>query len=275
MTLAAVLRTSDWLNVRASFDDSSRDPFGADVTDATRLQSDEQKRDSTRIGVDVEVTPSSKVGFVLSYLRRHDEYTNPDAVAGVPGTAYGLLEAKYDTFTGEIDLNPSERFELGAYYTYEKNLSTTQNFSGGTTVVGLLNFAGSDKTDTFGGYANVRLVPDKWTLTLNARSQKLDGLLDVTGDPNGSFARARAAYGGIQDIENYSDTELITATAQLDYAVGGNLSVGLGYAYEKYDFADAFSAGTDVYPLAGAFYLKANDGPYEVNVVYARLNYRF
>ena len=94
-------------------------------------------------------------------------------------------------------------------------------------------------------------------------------------DPNGSFARARAAYGGIQDIEDYSDTELITATALLDYAVGADLSVGIGYAYEKYRFTDAFSAGTDTYPLAGAFYLKANDGPYDVNVVYARLNYTF
>ena len=120
-----------------------------------------------------------------------------------------------------------------------------------------------------------RLVPDKWTLKLNARRQKLDGLMDITGNPNGSFALARAAYGGIQDINDYSDTELTSASVQLDYAPRPHLSFGFGYAYEKYRFTDAFSVGTEVYPLAGAFYLKANDGPYEVNVVYATASYRF
>lgn len=274
-TLAAILRTSDWLSIRASLDDSSREPGGAHVTASTRLPADEANRDSSRVGVDVEITPSSKVAFMLSYIRRNDEYTNPDAVAGVAGTAYGLIEATYDSFTGEVDLTPSERFELGAYYTYEKNLSTTQAFSGGTTVLGLLNFAGSDETDTFGLNATVHLVPEKWTLKLNGRRQKLDGLMDITGNPAGSFSLARAAYGGIQDIDDYSDTELTAASAQFDYAASEDLTLGFGYAYEKYDFTDAFSVGSEVYPLAGAFYLKANDGPYEVNVVYARLNYRF
>ena len=62
-------------------------------------------------------------------------------------------------------------------YTYEKNLGTTQAFSGGTNVLGLLSFAGSDETDTFGANANLQLVPEKWTLKLNARRQKLDGLM--------------------------------------------------------------------------------------------------
>jgi hypothetical protein len=274
-TLAAILRTRDWLHVRASLDDSSRTAGGANVTAATRLPADEAQRDSTRVGVDVEVTPSARAAFVLSYVRRNDQYHNPDAVAGVSGTAYGLLEAKYDSFTGEIDLTPSPRVALSAYYTYEKNLSVTQAFSGGTTLLGLLNFAGSDKTDTFGANATVHLVPEKWTLWLNARRQKLDGLMDITGDPNGPFSLARAAYGGIQDIGDYSDTELTAVSLQLDYVVGEHLSLGGGYAYEKYVFVDAFSGGTDVYPLAGAFYLKANDGPYEVNVVYAKLRYRF
>lgn len=38
---------------------------------------------------------------------------------------------------------------------------------------------------------------------------------------------------------------------------------------------DAFSAGTETYPLSGAFYLKANDGPYKANVAFAKLNYHF
>jgi hypothetical protein len=99
--------------------------------------------------------------------------------------------------------------------------------------------------------------------------------MDITGDPNGSFALARAAYGGIQDITDYSDTELRTASAQLDYTVSTSWGLSFGYFYEKYNFADAFSVGTDIFPLSGAFYVKANDGAYTANGAFARLNYRF
>ncbi len=46
-------------------------------------------------------------------------------------------------------------------------------------------------------------------------------------------------------------------------------------AYEKYDFKDAYSDGTEVFPAVGGFYLKANDGPYTAGAVYVKLNYRF
>lgn len=275
VTVAAVLHHGDWLLVRGSFDDASRKASGEGITDATRLQADEQRRDSTRAGIDVEVNPNDKFGFVIVYAHRNADYKNPDAVAGVPGTAYGLVKAKYDTFTGEIDFTPSERGEVNFFYTHEYNISTTQNFSGGVNLISLLRFDGTDKTDTYGVNATFRIVPDKWVLTFFARSQKLDGLMDVTGDPNGSFALARAGYGGIQDITDYSDTTLRTISAQIEYTVTKAWSVSTGYWYEKYFFADAFSAGTETYPLSGAFYLKANDGPYKANVAFAKLNYRF
>jgi hypothetical protein len=49
----------------------------------------------------------------------------------------------------------------------------------------------------------------------------------------------------------------------------------LGYAYEKYDFADAYTSGTSLMPQAVLIFLKANSGAYNASVVYARLNYRF
>jgi putative beta-barrel porin MtrB/PioB len=274
-TFAAVYHTGDWLNVRGSVDDASRSASGSELTATTRLMSDEAERDSTRVGFDVEVTPNAKVSFLVAYSRRNDDYQNPDAVTGVAGTAYGLRNAKYDMFTGEIDLTPGERVAVNIFYTYEKNISATQNFSGGTTLLGLLRFEGSDKTNTYGANATLQIVPDKWTGTLLVRSQKVDGLMDVIGDPAGPFSLARAAYGGIQDITDYSDTTLTTVSAQLDYIVTKAWGVSVGYWYEKYVFADAFSAGTEVYPLTGAFYLKANDGPYKANVAFAKLNYRF
>lgn len=126
---------------------------------------------------------------------------------------------------------------------------------------------------TYGANATLQLVPDKWTFKLTARNQKLDGLMAIDGNPAGSFALARVAYGGIQDITDYDDTELTTIGAALDYIVARSWDLALGYSYEKYNFADAYSSGTEVFPATGGFYLKANDGPYKVNIVYTRLNY--
>ena len=111
-TLAAVLRTKR-LAARPRFPRRFlAQPHGAEVTAATRLP---VRRGQSATPPGSASTwrsrRSSKVAFVLSYLRRNDEYTNPDAVAGVPGTAYGLIEAKYDTFTGEVDFTPSARFD--------------------------------------------------------------------------------------------------------------------------------------------------------------------
>ena len=151
----------------------------------------------------------------------------------------------------------------------------------------MLTFDGSDKTNTYGVYANFVLVPDKWTFVFNAQRQKLDGLMAVTGDPAGSFALARVAYGGIQDITDYDDTDLTTIFAATRLHFAKSWDVSFGYAYEKYVFADAYSIfgnktdagqfddGNENFPASGGFYLKANDGDYKVNVAYLKLNYRF
>ena len=73
--------------------------------------------------------------------------------------------------------------ELSGYYTYEKDASTNQWVtlaSGATNVNNKLNYAGLDTTNTFGVNFSYHIVPDKWTFTLRARQQKIDGFMDVT-----------------------------------------------------------------------------------------------
>jgi hypothetical protein len=274
ITFAAILRASDKLHFRGSYDDAKRKASGYDPSKSLGLQADESERDSTRVSLQADLNPTDKLGFVIAYTRRNDDYPNrPNRIAGAANTQNGLLNAKYDMFTGEIDVTASERADFNVYYTYEKNLSMTRYGSG--VVINMLDFVGSDKTDTYGANANFVLVPDKWTFKLNAMQQKLDGLMDITGNPLGSFALARVAFGGIQDIGDYSDTKRTTASANLDYTAGEKLVVGVGYMYEKYFYADAYSEGTEVFPAIGGFYLKANDGNYKANVVFAKLTYRF
>lgn len=48
-----------------------------------------------------------------------------------------------------------------------------------------------------------------------------------------------------------------------------------GYLYEKYDFKDAYTAGYLLMPQAVYIFMKADNGPYNANVVYCKLTYRF
>ena len=186
------------------------------------------------------------------------------------------------SYTAEASYAPSEKLSLGAYYTYEKDRTTNQwSTTSGVALNNLLNYAGSDKTDTFGANAMLQLKPEVWTLSLSAMRQKVDGLMDITAREAGSFyAPGRTTLiplgqGGAADILDWDDTRLTTVTAQLDYNVATDWTISAGYWYEKYDFKDAYQAGATQMPQAIILVLKSNDGPYEANVAYAKVTYRF
>jgi hypothetical protein len=274
--LAAVFHAQDWLGFRGSVNRLKRTANG---TTTLGFQADEAERETTRTGVDIEVTPSSKVAFTFAYFRRNDDYPNrPGRVPGNADTTVGLLGAKYDTYTIEFDVTPSERAELNAYYTYEKNTATNRwvTLTSGA-INNQLRYDGTDKGNTFGANAVIHVVPEKWTFWVNAQHQKLNGLMDVTSNTTGSFytGRATLAPPGPQDFTDYDDTRLTTFVAQIDRTIARTWTLSLGYTYEKYAFADAFSDGTSIFPQSVLFFLKANDGSYKANVAYTRLAYRF
>ena len=289
--LSAVYHTSDWLGIRAVYDDATRTANGETLYG---FQADEAERDRTRTGLQVELTPLSKVGVTFSYFRRNDEYPNrPDRIAvsqgvpvagaqPIPGTPSGLLNAKYDTFSVDVDYTPSERAEIGGFYSYEKNASTNQwSTTTGVNLNNLLNYAGGDRGDTFGANARIALVPEKWTCSFLVQHQKVDGLMDITAREAGSFytpgrtTLIPPGQGGAADIVDYDDTKLTTVVADLAYAVAKAWTLSFGYAYEKYTYANAFTSGDTIFPQSVLFFLKGNDNGYNVNVVYSRLNYRF
>jgi len=290
-TIAAVFHANDWLGVRATFDTSSRSAEGETVYG---FQADEAERDMTRTGLQVELTPWAGLGLNVSYFRRDVDFPNrPDriAVSGgvpvagaqpIPGTPSGLLEASYDSFTGEVTYTPNERADLGAYYSYEKDASTNQwSTTTGVNLNNLLNYAGSDKTNTFGANAVIRIVPDKWTFSLLVNHQNVDGLMDITAREAGAFytpgrtTLIPLGAGGAADIVDYDDTQLTTALLQLDYGITRNWVVSAGYVYEDYSFDDAFSSGTALLPQSVLMFMKPNEGGYSMNIGFAKLSYRF
>jgi hypothetical protein len=284
--LSAVYHANDWLGFRGTFDQAKRTVSGIEAGSTAALQgvmADHAERKSTRTGLDIELTPSSMFGVTFAYFRRNDDYPNrPFEVPGNADTESGLLKASYDTFTLEFDFTPSERAEIGFYYTYEKNASTNQwvTLTSGA-LNNLLNEVDSYKGNTFGANAVIHVVPEKWTFSLMANHQKVDGLMDITAREAGAFyspgraALVPAGTGGAQDITDFDDTKLTTFVADLAYSVAKAWTLSIGYWYEKYSFTDAFTSGTTIFPQSVLFFLKANDGGYKASVGYAKLNYRF
>ena len=283
---AAIYRSSDLVSLRAKYEDISRTAEGETFYG---FQADEAERDTKRASVAVILSPISTLDLSFDYGKRHVEFTNrPNRRATsagapeIPDTPVGLLDAKYDTYTVEVDFTPNDRAAVGAYYTYEKDRSTNQWATlTGTALNNLVNYAGSDKTDTYGANAVFQIVPEKWTLSFNAMHQKVDGLMDITAREAGSFytpgrtTLILPGQGGAADIVDYDDTELTTVVANLDYNVATDWKISMGYWFEKYDFRDAFTQGSLLMPQSVYIFMKPDNGPYKAHVVFAKLSYVF
>ena len=117
--------------------------------------------------------------------------------------------------------------------------------------------------------------------SLLLQHQKVDGLLDITAREAGAFytpgrtTLIPPGQGGAADITDYDDTKQTTIVADLAYTLAKAWTFTVGYAYEKYTFADAFSDGTTIFPQSVLFFMKVNDGAYKANILYSKLSYRF
>jgi hypothetical protein len=312
---SAVFHAADWLGVRAMLDSSKQTAGGFDraetqylpVPNSTAtymgLPSNESERKRTRVGFDFEIEPVSSLEVTLAYFRRNDDYPNRPGRNNQPlnslvdqaTTKSGLLSASYDTYTAELDFTPNEKVEVGVFYTYEKNLTSNQwtTLAAGSTTAPLapivnnsIQYNGNDKTTSFGANAVFHFVPEKWTFSLMAQHQKLDGFMDVVfmgTNPGttwgttvtGSFLTGRATVGGLQPFGDWDDTQITTINAQLEWSVAKEWKIIAGYMHEKYTYSDPYTAGTLPMPYHPLNFLKPDSGNYTAGVSYLKLNYRF
>ena len=298
MGVTALYHYTDWLSFRGTFDQSKRT---ADGTTLYGFQMDEAAFTNTRTGIDVELTPFDGLDLSVAYFQRKVDYTGrpnriavtsgnvaPGAVA-IPNDPSGLLDTKYDEYTGEINYVANSRVEVGGFYSHEKDArtnqwSTTNSATATVNPLGLnnkLTYAGSDETNTYGGHFTFQLVPDKHSVMFNITSQKVDGLMDVTANESGSFYNPGrttlipAGQGGAADINDWDDTEITSLSAQYNFAMSKGVEFSAGYMYEKYDFKDAFKANSSMQPTSLIFKMKPNDGAYTANMVFAKMSFTF
>jgi hypothetical protein len=319
--VAADLRR-DWLSLRGMGEFGSRD---LDAYDAVRGEEesflpvpgevalpanqtvlrryDQAKRDLTRIGGQVEVSPgsgkftafASYVHTKLAYDQSPVECEDVDLFAGqaafCPGgrqQPLGLVDDAYDSFTLEANFAPSARATVYAFYTWEDG-DILQN---GRQSAGTLNFNPNDvwtanittRGDSFGAGADFTLVPDKWFLGLFARYQDIDGNNRLSLGPgfstsvygaNPLLQECTAGTGGTPcEIPQLDDTRLVYVTTSLRYQIGKRWTAGLAVGYEDYDIEDA-QTGNALNYMPASFFLQADNRDYRAWVGALSLSYHW
>jgi MtrB/PioB family decaheme-associated outer membrane protein len=283
---AVIMHVADMANLRAMYERGVRGYSGLDLgrsEDASfvvpptglsanalardgSLRFDQSNRDENRAGIIFDISPGSMTSLAFTYIHNKDTYND---------TIYGLQNASYDTFTGEVTLTPSDRWNVSAYYTREKNGSAQVN-NGTNNFPAIDNFTTTlnDSVDTAGVTGVFTIVPNKATLNLSGRYQNLVGTAGFTTQAASSYQLARASTGGVQDIPNADNAKITRLDASVDCVLRPKVTLTLGAWYEDYKFSDVDSVGLqNIYP--GAFFLALNDGGYTATVGYVRLTYRW
>jgi hypothetical protein len=264
---------------------------------------DQAKRDLTRIGGQVDVSPGSgKFGAFASFMHTKFKYDQdpvecadvdlfPGQDAFCPGgrqQPLGLVDDAYDTFTLEANLAPGPRVNVYAFYTWEdgdvlqtgRQSAATLDFNPNDTWTANITTRGN----SFGAGADFTLVPDKWFAGLFARYQKIDGKNNVSLLPGFSTAiygtnpLLQQCAGGGDDspcaIPEFDDTKLAHVSAWLRYRIAKHWTAGLSVGFEDYTIDDA-QTGNAVNYMPASFFLQANNRDYQAWLGGVSLTYRW
>lgn len=269
--LKADLRPRDWLLARGLVQWGSRDydlylpragesssyPAGKPPTLLSELRRfDQSKRDSTRYGGELLLTPGN-ASVMLSYMKGTQDYY---------ATLYGLQKASTELLSAEADYSPGERVALFGYATREKLKTFDHGAQRGATGAPnpLTDWTSdmSDSVNSFGLGGTLTLVKDKADLKLQAGYQKVDGNNDLS------------APAGALDIPGFDDTRIRSVSAELAVKPKAHWTVAVGGFVEDFESADSTRTGLTPY-VPGGFFLVGNSGSYNAKVFYVRLSYNW
>jgi MtrB/PioB family decaheme-associated outer membrane protein len=269
--LKADVRPRDWVLARALVQWGARDydlylpragesssyPNGKPPTLLSELRRpDQAKRDSTRYGGELLLTPGN-ASVMLSYLKGTLDYY---------ATLYGEQKAGSEVLSAEADYTPLERVNLFAYATRENLTSLVQGAqrgqAGAPNPVTEWRSDMRDRATSFGLGGSFAVVKDKADLRIQAGYQKVDGNNDLT------------ATAGAVDIAGFDDTRIRSLSGEFGYKPRPHWTVALGGFVEDFEFADSTRSGLPTY-VPGGFFLVGNFGDYNAKVFYLKLSYNW
>ncbi len=299
----------EWLSLRASYERAQRDgdydftvPFERVIESGENppqlpfmRKYDEANRDRDTVHLLATVYPLEALTVSASTIFEQNDYDD---------SAFGLLEDEREIYTLDADYEVSERVSLNAYYSFEKyedsQMARQWRPTAGciidgdgtsdectdpfTAVTGLdspsnWNAEHDDKTNTFGGGVKVEAIPDRLDLKADYLISKSNGKIKLASpvganidvDSNNSIP---IDFGEVDDIKR----QLLNLKAK--YSFAKNLSVSLGYTWEKFEIKDFDNTGFQLIPLDagefnGAVLMGTIPKDYEVDIYYAKMKYTF
>lgn len=298
--VAADAKPLSWLDLRASYERAQRSgkynfliPFlathlGEELEEPVPQlpflrKYDEANRDRDRVQFLATVYPIEPVSLTGSAMFTRDDFSD---------SPFGLRDTETQTYGLDAEYAVTDRLNLFAFYIFERiesNQKARQWTPGGvgdpfTREPGLASNSNwtaknEDTIHTVGGGVEFTIVPGKLDARLAYSYSQSDGKIRLAS-PVGTAANDNNAFAPL-NFTDVDDVRFHTLNARLRYHFRKDLTIALGYMWEKYDIGDFNNTGVTNVPTTatGAYNAALLMGTlpksYDANIVYAVLTYTF
>jgi MtrB/PioB family decaheme-associated outer membrane protein len=227
-----------------------------------------QKRDTFKASL--EIYPLNNLSIGLGYKHKKSDYEE---------TSYGLLEEKSDEFNLNMDYTIGKLVTLSGYFDYEiYNHHQASTPSADTTDTLGWKLEQEDQSYDYGIAADIHIIPNRLTVRAQYDNVRSNGNADLTYLATAFPGSTPAGFYNNDnlDITNWDDYRTESVMVKAIYSASKNLSLAVGYAYEKFKYNDAAIDGYNYYPQSNSFLTGAYSEPsYQANIVFFTLAYKF
>ncbi len=233
------------------------------------------------------VDPTDNLAASLEYIYGVDKY---------PASLFGLQKGDHQTVSADLDYSLGSRVTISPSYTFEL-YNTRQESRQWTATIGNPFLPAYNGLDAFGNWTlktqdtshtpaltvGLVLIPEKLNLKTTGSVTKDKTRLRFASPVGIGGATGNDGNAFVPVNPNHADAStLIALNSFLDYKVRQDLSLGLGYSYQRWKVKDDFMYdGVTEVPVSGsgAFIGPLNMNtlykPYNVHTVYVQSSYRF
>lgn len=261
-------RSLSWLDIQTSYERTNREisaynfdvylESGDDLDQLPQLRKYDQAdliRDRVRFQTIFYPIQALSLSGSLTYGK--DDFTD---------SPYGLLEDTHYIFAFDTDYAIGESAAVNLFYSFEKYENTQRANDGASDWAA----EGEDQVDSLGGGLTLAVIPDRLDLGLTYTYSQVDGNI-AFASPSGVFV----------DFTAVDEAKMHAFNTKLKYHFTKNLTLSLGYLWEKFDYDDISTEGYAPVPpdaggnYQGALFSGTLPEDYDVHTVYTQFTLRY
>jgi MtrB/PioB family decaheme-associated outer membrane protein len=232
-------------------------------------------QDSVKLGL--EFDPINHLNFGLEYIYKNNDYKD---------TLLGVTKDQRHEFYVDASYEIPDIFKVTAFFDYETVDSTdafrsnaadprTPSTSSGYNYSQDLK----DRNFLYGLALQAPIIKDKLQFVASWTYEEANGAADFNV-PAVATAAVVNTFINLSERDDYKKQSL---SLKLIYKATKNLDLTLGYAYEKYQYSDIsmndyaywINSTTSPFPVSGFLSGSNYNQPYEVNLFYMQVGYKF